>query len=283
MQVKKSVKARCGFPPQSINNGRKGVSRFMVNELLRAAAVRLSLLTFRAEQLSRVILNERFRELYYSSSILILDQGCWLSTHIGLKSSIKEQEKVISGLPIPEISREHFNHLNTHFTKNKGHQGIQFDSALQRQEPCIGNTHQWCNPNYLASTCQLNWDGWFHGSIVWPVEFSKTIGEEWTLAVVDALEEPPKKSKGTGSIRSTPSMNAIKPWQRGATIHWKGSTCRTSWWTIEVSIWRNFWDDQSRVDFVGETGVLSNLHQWTNIAVRYNLCRIEQKWFPYKL
>ena len=165
---------------------------FMVSELLRAAAVRLSLLTFRAEQLSRAILNERFREPYYSSSILILDQARVLIKYLisDWRSSIKEQQKAISGLPIPKVSREHFNHLNTHFTKNKGHQGIQFDSSDYKDR-----NHASVIPindvalNYLASahfpnsTEMVDFMEALHGRL----EFSKTIGEEWTLAVADAI------------------------------------------------------------------------------------------------
>ena len=193
---------------QSITDEKASLG-FMVSELLRAAAVRLSLLTFRAEQLSRAILNERFREPYYSSSILILDQARVLIKYLisDWKSSIKEQEKVISGLPIPEISREHFNHLNTHFTKNKGHQGIQFDSSDYKDR-----NHASVIPindvalNYLASTHFSNSTEMvdFMEALHGRLEFSKTIGEEWTLAVVDAIFR-----RATEEIQEEQEVNEI--------------------------------------------------------------------------
>ena len=176
---------------QSIT-GEKSSLGFIVGELLRAAAVRLSLLTLRVEQLSRALLKERFREPYHSSSILILDQSRVLIKYLisDFKSSIREQEKAISGLPIPKVSREHFNHLNTHFTKNKGHQGVQFDSSDYKDR-----NHASVIPindlalNYLASMHFSNsaemveFIETLHGRL----EFNKTIGEEWTVAVADAI------------------------------------------------------------------------------------------------
>ena len=182
---------------------------FIVSELLRAAAVRLSLLTFRTEQLSRAILQGRFREPYYSSSILILDQARVLIKYLisDCNLSIKEQEETISGLPIRKVSKEHFNHLNTHFTKNKGHQGIQFDSSDYKDR-----NHASVIPlndvalNYLASTHfsdsteMVDFMETLHGRL----EFSKTIGEEWTLAVVDAIFR-----RATEEIQEEQEVNEI--------------------------------------------------------------------------
>jgi hypothetical protein len=190
----------------------EGGQSALIDQVLRAGFVRLSLLVVRTEQLARVVSTSPLREPYISSASLILDQIRVLLKYL-ITNWRKSSETFCMDSKehsIQTFDNDHFDYLNKRFTKNKGHPGMQFSAEKYKDRGGINNESM--NDlalNYLASTfpSSHNVMSELMGKLHSRLEFNQTIGEEWNSLIISAIprmssQKVPPDEKQTVSIEA---------------------------------------------------------------------------------